>query len=224
MSTISKLLGRSPFGLLQRHMDQVAKCMAKMEESLDILENRNWEDAEKLADEVSKLEHQADQIKDEIRDKLRRRLFMLVHRTQFQEILAIQDNLADTAEDLAVLLTIRRLDTPSMMMDEFRRFREVNLRAFRLAESIINELDELMETGFGGAEAEKVRTVIHDIAYTEHQADVLQRNLLKKIHSDEAGLSAADLSMWIQLVKDLSRISNDSENLADSLRVTLDLK
>ena len=35
MSTISKLLGRSPFGLLQRHMDQVAKCMAKMEESLE---------------------------------------------------------------------------------------------------------------------------------------------------------------------------------------------
>ena len=137
---------------------------------------------------MSKLEHQADQIKDEIRDKLRRRLFMLVHRTQFQEILAIQDNLADTAEDIAVLLTIRRLDTPSMMMDEFRRFREVNLRAFRLAESIINELDELMETGFGGAEAEKVRTVIHDIAYTEHQADVLQRSLLKKILSDEAGV------------------------------------
>jgi predicted phosphate transport protein (TIGR00153 family) len=224
MSTISKLLGRSPFGLLQRHMEQVAKCVAKMEESLGILERRNWEDAEKLADEVSKLEHQADQIKDEIRDKLRRRLFMLVHRAQFQEILAIQDNLADTAEDVAVLLTIRRLDTPSLMMDEFRRFCDVNLRAFRLAESIINELDELMETGFGGAEAEKVRTVIHDIAYTEHQADVLQRSLLKKILSDEAGLSAADLSMWIQLVKDLSRISNYSENLADSLRITLDLK
>ena len=224
MSTISKLLGRSPFGLLQRHMDQVAKCVSKMEESLGILERGNWEEADALAEAVSKLEHQADQIKEEIRDKLRRRLFMLVHRTQFQEILALQDNLADAAEDVAVLLTIRPLQTPPFLMDDFHRFRDLNLRAFRLAQSIISELDELMETGFGGAEAEKIRTVIHDIAYTEHQADVVQRSLLKKILSDDANLSAADLSMWIQLIKEVSRISNLSENMADSLRMTLDLK
>ena len=35
MSTIGKLLGRSPFNLLQRHMEQVAKCVDKMDELLD---------------------------------------------------------------------------------------------------------------------------------------------------------------------------------------------
>jgi uncharacterized protein Yka (UPF0111/DUF47 family) len=42
--------------------------------------------------------------------------------------------------------------------------------------------------------------------------------------SDEANLAAADLLMWKQLIRELSRISNLSENLANSLRMTLDLK
>ena len=65
MSTIGKLLGKSPFGLLQRHMEQVSKCVVKMEESLSAFEQGNWDEIEPLADQVSRLEHQADQIKDE---------------------------------------------------------------------------------------------------------------------------------------------------------------
>lgn len=224
MSTIGKLLGRSPFGLLQRHMDQVGKCVAKMEESLLAFEEGNWDKVEILADQVSKLEHQADQIKDEIRSKLQRRFFMPIDRTQILEILSIQDNLADTAEDVSVLLTIKRLATPESVIVHFQKFRESNIKAFRLAEAIINELDELLETGFGGAEAEKVRSVVHDISYAEHQADVLQRDLLKKVFSDQTCLSAADLNMWIQLIKNLAYLSNLSENLADRVQMTLDLK
>jgi predicted phosphate transport protein (TIGR00153 family) len=224
MSTIGKLLGKSPFGLLQRHMEQVAKCVAKMEESLAAFEQCNWDVVEPLAGQVSKLEHQADQIKEEIRNKLRRRFFMPVDRSQFLEILSIQDNMADTSEDIAVLLTFRRFTIPPEVISSFQEFRKSNMNAFRLAEAIINDLDELLETGFGGAEAEKVRTVVHDIAYAEHQADVLQRDLLKRILSDEANLPAADLHMWTELVRHLARISNLSENLADRVQMTLDLK
>lgn len=224
MSTIGKLLGKSPFGLLQRHMEQVAKCVAKMEESLKVIDQGNWDDVDALADQVSQLEHQADQIKDEIRGKLRRRFFMPVDRAQILEILSIQDNLADTAEDVSVMLTIKRLATAPTVIECFQKFQESNIKAFRMAEAIINDLDELLETGFGGAEAEKVRTVVHDIAYAEHQADLLQRELLKLVFSDDAGLSAADLNMWIELIKNLAHLSNLSENLADRVQMTLDLK
>ena len=224
MSMIGKLLGASPFSLLQRHMEQVAKCIAKMEESLESLERGEWSQIDALAEEASQLEHQADQIKDDIRNHLVRRFFMPVNRSHILEILGIQDNLADTAEDVSVLLTIKRVETPTDVIEEFHRFRELNLKAFRLAQDIIGQLDELVETGFGGAEAERIRTMVHDVAYTEHQVDVLQRTVLKKLFSDEAKLSAADLNMWIQLVKELTKLSNLAENLADRVQMTLDLK
>lgn len=224
MSAIGKLLGRSPFGLLQRHMEQVAKCIAKMGESLDALQQGRWDLVDKLADEASRLEHQADQIKDDIRNHLLRRVFMPVNRAQVLEILAYQDNLADTAEDVAVLLTIKQIKTPPELIEEFQQFRELNIGAFRLALEIVGQLDELVESGFGGSEAERIRTMVHDAAYAEHQVDVLQRKVLKKIFAEESALSAADLSIWNQLIKELGGLSNLSENLADRIQMTLDLK
>ena len=224
MSTLGKLLGRSPFGLLQRHMEQVAKCITKMGESLEAVEQQEWDQVETLAEEASRLEHEADQIKDEIRGRLLRRFFMPVDRAQLLEILSIQDNLADTAEDVSILLTIRQLKAPSDMVERFRKFRELNVVAFELARGIIGELDELMESGFGGAEAEKIRNLVRDVAYTEHQVDVLQRQLLKEVFSDERNLSAADMNMWLQLIKELAHLSNLSENLADRVQMTLSMK
>ncbi|GMQ80360.1 MAG: TIGR00153 family protein [Planctomycetia bacterium] len=224
MSAIGKLLGRSPFGLLQRHMEQVAKCIAKMGESLDALQQGRWDLVDKLADEASRLEHHADQIKDDIRNHLLRRVFMPVNRAQVLEILAYQDNLADAAEDVAVLLTIKQIETPPGLIEEFQQFRELNIGAFRLALEIVGQLDELVESGFGGSEAEKIRTMVHDAAYAEHQVDVLQRKVLKKIFAEESALSAADLSIWNQLIKELGGLSNLSENLADRIQMTLDLK
>ncbi|MCA9265870.1 MAG: TIGR00153 family protein [Planctomycetales bacterium] len=224
MSTIGKLFGSSPFGPLQRHMEQVAKCVAKMVESLQAVESGNWGRVDALSNETSELEHQADQIKDDIRNQLMRRFFMPVHRGQVLDILAIQDNLADTAENVSVLLTIRQFAVPPTVVEDFANFRALNVAAFGLAAGIIEQLDELFETGFGGSEAEKIRKLVHDVAYTEHQADVLQRELLRKVFADEAKLAAADLNMWIQLVKELSNLSNLSENLADQIQMILDTK
>ena len=33
----------------------------------------------------------------------------------------------------------------------------------------IEQLDELFETGFGGSEAERIRSLVKDVAFTEHQ-------------------------------------------------------
>lgn len=224
MSTLGKLLGGSPIGLLQRHMQQVAKCVSKMAESLDAVEQQRWDQIEELADEVSRLEHEADQIKDDIRTKLLRRFFLGMNRGQILEILSIQDEMADTAENVAILFTIRQLSPLANLAEDFRKFRELNMSAFAQARRIIDELSELMETGFGGAEAEKIRSMVRDVAYAEHQVDVLQRQLLKKVFSDEENLSAADMNMWLQLIKELARLSNLSENLADRVQATLDVK
>ena len=222
MSTIGKLLGSSPFRPLQHHMDQVAKCVAKMGECLEALEQGQWDKMDALAGQASQLEHQADQIKDDIRSKLLRRFFMPINRSQVLEILSIQDNVADAAEDIAVLLTLKQIETPESFISVFREFHEMNSKAFGHARLIISELDELSETGFGGAEADKIRGIVHETAYAEHQCDVLQRKLLKGIFSAE--LSAADLVIWTRLVRELGRISNLAENLADRIEMTLNLK
>ena len=150
-SALGKLFGWSPFRLLQQHMGQVATCIAKMSEALEAFERESWADVESLAEEISRLEHEADKIKDEIRRNLTRRLFLPIDRGRVLEILALQDSLADRAEDVAVLLTIKRLKILPDVADRFREFRDLNIKAVNLVAKIINQLDELLETGFGGA-------------------------------------------------------------------------
>ena len=155
MSTIGKLLGRSPFGPLQRHMEQVADCVGKMEQALAALEEHRWEDIASLAEATSRQEHSADQLKDDIRNQIVRRFFLPIDRGQFLEILAVQDSLADSAEDVTALLTFRKLSIPAEFLDDFREFCQCNCKAFYQAQQIVEQLDELFESGFGGAEAEK---------------------------------------------------------------------
>ena len=180
MSTIGKLFGKSPFSQLQQHMQQVGKCVEKMCEALDALQDGKHDQLDAIAVEVSQLEHQADQIKTDVRNRLLRRFFMPMDRSDVLEILSLQDGIADTAEDVCVVLTMKSLPFREEFREDFIKFRELNVKAFEIVAEMIDQLDELIEAGFGGAEGEKIRSLAHDTAFAEHQCDLVQIQLLKK--------------------------------------------
>ena len=224
MSTIGKLFGRSPFTLMQRHMDQVGKCVARMSEALHAFEAGEFDRLAGMSEEVSALEHAADQIRDDIRNHLLRRFFMPVNRGQVLRILSQQDSLADTAEDVCVLLTMKQMAIPEDLKDQFRSFHDLSVRSVELAAGIIDQLDELIETGFGGAEAEKIRTQARDVAFTEHQVDVVAHELVRGIYARDGELTVGEFHLWMRLTQTMSALSNTAENLADSIIMVLDSK
>ena len=224
MSTIGKLFGRSPFSQIQQHMDQVTKCTLKMTEALDALKAGEFDKLDHLSAEVSQLEHQADQIKDDIRERLLKRFFMPIDRSEVLEILSLQDSLADTAEDVCKVLTLKNLPFPSDIQDEFEKFVELNIQAVEICATIINQMDELIESGFGGTEAERIRGLAKDVAFAEHQADLVQIQLLKKIYEHDSDFSLGEFHLWMRMTRILSKLANTAENLADRVSKTLSLK
>lgn len=221
MSTIGKLFGRSPFGQLQTHMQQVAKCVHRMEDALTALVEGRFSELDDLAYEVSKLEHQADEIKSDIRNSLMKRFFMPIDRAEILEIVSQQDSLADTAEDVCKVITFKELKFFDGVKDDFREFVKLNIKAYDVVASMIEELDELMESGFGGIEGERMRALAQDVAFAEHQADVVQVRLLKTLYANDANMSVGQFHLWMRLTRILSRISNVSENLANRILKTL---
>ncbi len=224
MSTIGKLFGRSPFGQVQEHMAQVAVCVSKMTEAIHALNEDRYEDLDGIASEVSRLEHQADQIKDDIRGRLLKRIFMPIDRAEVLEIISIQDSIADTAEDVCVVLTMKRIPMLDDIREDFREFCDLNVKAFESVATIINQLDELIESGFGGAEGERIRSLARQVAYTEHQADLVQMQLLKKLYAHDQDMTPGEFHLWMRVTRVLSRISNLAENLANRIMKTLSLK
>ena len=204
-------------------MDSVAKCVMGMENVLDMAMSAGAVDISNMALEVSDLEHQTDIIKDDIRQKLVRPLFMAVNRQQVLNILSIQDRIADAAEDVCVVLTFKTLNLIPELATEFSNFRDKNLQAFNTVKLIVGELDDLVESGFGGAEAEKVNSLVRQVAKLEHEADVIQRDLIRKLFAVEDSISYGDFYHWTRLVRQHGQLANLSENLANSIRSTLNL-
>lgn len=224
MRTIAKLFGQSPIVPLQAHMAKVAQCVEKVTQMFEALRQGDQSAIEKLAEETSSLEYEADQIKHDIQSHLPKRMFMAIERSRILDILQVQDNLADKAENVGVLLTLKTMKLPDWLADDFNAFLNKNLEAFQGVRAIINQLDELLETGFGGDEAERVLRMVEEVAHTEHEVDLIQRQMLKSLFANEGELTTGDFFLWTKLFKQVGDLSNLSERLANRVRRTLELK
>ena len=115
MSLLGSLFGRSPVRPMQQHMEAVVTCA---KEVLPFAEAMAAGDSSAMArhrEEIVRLEHEADQIKHEIRSHLPKRLMMAMERRDLLEILDAQDSIADTAQDIAELADMRSMTIPEPM-------------------------------------------------------------------------------------------------------------
>lgn len=224
MLTILNLFGRSPFAPLQSHMERVSQCVYKTIPFFEALESKDYGRVEQIMSEISELEHKADLLKNDIRNHLPKSLYLAIDRSNLLEILSIQDSIADKVEDVAVLATLRKLEMSDLFANEFHAFLAKNIEAFNGAQNIIKELHDLLESSFGGIEAEKVRSMVEDVAFKEHEADLLQRKLLKKVFENDLGMGFPSFYLWQKIFESLASISNLSENLGNRIRMNLDLK
>lgn len=224
MLTILSLFGRSPFAPLQSHMEKVANCVHCLPELFDALEKKDEALLAQISEKISKLEHDADLIKNDIRNHLPKSLFLPIARESLLEILSIQDSIADKAEDVAVLVTLKPLELLPIFKQEFKLFLQKNIETFDEVNLIVKELHELVESSFGGMEAARVRSMVDEVAYREHEVDIIQRELLKNVFKAEDQLSYIQFHLWQRLFECIGSISNLSENLAYRIRTTLELK
>lgn len=224
MLTILSLFGRSPFSSLQLHMEKVASCVHLLPPLFEALQAGDYERVELLANEISEKEHQADLTKNDIRNHLPKSLFLAMDRSGLLEILSIQDGIADKAEDIAVLLTLKKLPVLDIFWSDFLDFLRKNIETFDGVYAVMRELHELLESSFGGIEAEKVRAMVNGVAFKEHEADLIQRRLLKSVFNIDEGLSPSTFHLWQRIFESVGAISNLSEKLAYRVRMTLELK
>ncbi len=224
MLTILNLFGRSPFAPLMAHMETVKESVQLLPSLFEAIKAEKYDQVEKVANQISDFEHQADLSKNAIRNELSKSLFLVVDRAHLLEILSIQDSIADAAEDIAVLATLKKLTFDPSFRDDFFQFLQKNIDAFSRAHDIVRELNELLESSFGGIEAEKVRTMVEKVAFLENEVDLMQRKLLRDLYSCEEKMSYSTFDIWQKIFEKVASLSNQSEKLAYRIRMTLELK
>jgi predicted phosphate transport protein (TIGR00153 family) len=224
LNTILNLFGPSPFIPLQSHMDQVSLCVHRLPELFAAIEAQDYAQRDSIAEQISQSEHLADLMKNDIRNHMSKGLYLPIDRSHLLDILTIQDRIADIAEDIAILSTFKPLIPLEALQEDFHQFLNENIASFDAAHRIIKEIDELLESSFGGVEAQKVLKMVDEVAFKEHEVDVIQRKLIKNLFQSEALMTYSTFDLWQRLFQAIAAISNLSENLADRVRMTLELK
>ena len=218
---IGKLFSsKSPFRSFQEHMELVKKCMEKLQVALDECILKNGIDCSKIFNEVSDLEFQADQLKNHIRDTLPRSVFLPVSRTIFLEVLSIQDSLPDIAEDIGALYTMKpNLRLPDELKPLLSKLIDKVYQTFNQIGMVVDNLDVFLEASFGKKEHEKFIKMIAELGKLEHEADIIQMELLRQFFSFEDRFTPGELYLWLQIFRKIGDIANASEKLGNRIRV-----
>jgi predicted phosphate transport protein (TIGR00153 family) len=106
---IDKLVSRSPIKPMQQHMNVAVLCAREILPLLDAMAAGDLDAIRDRRAEIDRLEHEADEIKHEIRAHTPKRFMMALDRRTILEILDYQDSIADITQDIAELADQRNM-------------------------------------------------------------------------------------------------------------------
>ena len=219
-SWLTGLFARSPFGPLQEHQHKVQECAELVPALIEAAIVGDHENMRRLAREISVLEHEADTIKNRVRDQVPRSLFMPVSRSDLLNVLAAQDAIADNAEDLAVLITMREMEPlPDEVADLLRQLVQKCLEVVRQSTEVVDSLGSLVHASFTGPEAQKVLKLIDELDREEHEADKIQDQLAKTFFRNEDLFKPAAIYLWMKIFNKVGDLANFAEKMTHRIRL-----
>jgi predicted phosphate transport protein (TIGR00153 family) len=219
--SILGLFGKSPFGPLQNHARKVAQCVGEVRPLIDALFAGDRTEMRLRTEEINRLEHQADILKNGIRDDLPNTLFLPVDRRDLLELLAAQDAIADVAEDLALLVALKDLEVPEAFREGLMDLLGKALAAVEESFTVVAKLDEAVEAAYSGPEAETVLERIDEVARLEHETDEAALDFLRVILAHDTVLSTGDFWLWTRIARTISQLANAAERVSKRTRLTL---
>jgi len=218
---IFDLFRKSPFQPLQEMMEKVKECAHQARPLYEALMEEDKENLQEIVNRISHLEFEADQIKNRIRSTLPRGILMPVARGDILEILANEDAIADATEDVAVLMTLKDLKVTPQLRECLMDLVDRAIGVVDMASKVIDELDVLVETSFGGAEAQRVISMIDEVCDMEHHADEAQRKVTKGLLNHEEVYTPGELWLWLKIVAKTGDIANYAERMCNRIRLFL---
>ena len=221
MRSIFSMFAKSPFKPLTSHIDKVRTCVDQIKPLFVAQLAGDYDQVHKISGEIIQSEYDADKIKNDIRSHLPQSIFLAVDRRDFMQLLSAQDDIADSTEDLAVILRIRQLANPDALKGPLNDLVDHVVMSATAACDLIHELENLLEASFGGTEAEKVEKACHQLATYEWEADKKQFVFAQQLFSLDDSLSAADLLLWNEVSKKLGAVADKSEQIGKTLRIFL---
>ena len=220
-NVLANIFGSSPVRPLEKHINIAYKCAKQLHGFFAASVAGDWEKAAEYRDIIEKLEHEADDLKKEIRLHLPKSLFMPVPREDLLELLLVQDKIANRSKDVSGITLGRKLQVPAAIAEQFLEFVDRNIDAAKQARKSVRELDELFTVGFRGAEVELVAGLIEELDQIETDTDEKQAALRSALFAIEKSLDPIDAMFMYKVIELTGEVADMAERVGRRLELLL---
>ncbi|WP_299495295.1 TIGR00153 family protein [uncultured Shewanella sp.] len=221
INSILNVFAKSPIEPLQKHINKVHDCACLLTPFFNAALSSDWNNAVKIREQINLTEKEADNLKREIRLTLPGGLFMPVERTDLLELLSHQDRIANKAKDISGRILGRELMLPTQIHSPFLAYLNRSLDAVTMAKEAINELEDLLETGFTGREVNLVEKMIRKIDSIEEDTDILQVAIRRQLFEIEDTLNPIDVMLVYKIIEWVGDLADLAESVGARLELML---
>ena len=218
MPNILSLFRKSPFEPLYEHRLKVNECVDQLKPLFNAVFEGDSRKQQSISTRISDLESEADKIKTEIRVIIPKGVFLPVNREDLMRYLKLQDNLADTVEDISLILGLKKLYAPPELAKEILIFIDAVLVVYSIGNDATKNLALLAVSGFKGTEVENVMKLVENSEAAERNSDKVGLTLARKLFTFENEMKPTDLFLWFRIFDLIGDLADDSDNTTAWLR------
>jgi len=213
----AQILGRSPVGPIEKHIDEVNKAALALQSMSDAAQQADWDQALKNREEIESINVAANELRRELRLSLPSTFLMPVAREDLLELLDGQDKILRRINDVAGLIFGRRIQLPQPLSDTFQQLISCTVEAVGQTRQSVKELDELFEAGFRGREVDIVQKMLGTLMDIEREHDRLQGVMREQLFAMEKELHPVDAVFLYRLIDWVGAIAERCARAGDLL-------
>ena len=221
-SPLSRLFGGgSPFEALSEHIRQVDKGADLLTNFFQASTQGDWDRAATLYQEIADCEHAADDLKDRIRLDLPNTLFLPISRSDLLELVEAQDKIVNKIKDIAGLMTGRRMQFPESLLAPINKYIQVTIDTVHQARKVLEELDDVLESGFGRNISEMIEDMVVELGKLEKRADEEQIAIRRSLLAQETELPPLEVMFLYQIIDWIGTVSDRAERVGARLQIMM---
>jgi predicted phosphate transport protein (TIGR00153 family) len=220
-SYLSGIFGKSPVRPLQEHMEKIVSCVCELIPFTKAVLSNDHEGRDLHHKQIVAMENEADTLKKALRLHLPNSLFMPFDRRDVLEVLTMQDMVAGRARTVAGLIVGRNMQMPESMARGYEELVQRCVDACTAAYVAIRELDELIETGFGKAERERVGGLLMELDDIEQNTDEQQITLRHELFKLEDELHPVNVMFLYKVIDSTGGIADRAQRVGSRLQLML---
>ena len=218
-SPFPSLFGKSPFGALTEHMRQVEKGSSLLMEFIERSQAGDWDAAEALHQQINDCEHEADDLKDRIRLNLPSTLFMPISRADLLVLVEAQDKIVNKIKDISGLMTGRRMQFPDALQAPIRAYLETTHASVAQARKVLEELGELLDSGFGRSVGELIADMVAELGRLENPSDEQQVAIRRQLLPLESELPPLEMMFIYRVIDAIGSVADRAERAGSRLQI-----